>query len=65
MKQENAKLMIEAERAKCLYLNGHISREEAREKITPYIEAVNRTAVELGKSYGVRPKLVTFEGFTR
>lgn len=65
MNQETIHLKTEAERAKYYYRKGFISREEAIVRINPYIEKVNLASVELGKLYGVKPKFVTFEGFTR
>lgn len=58
-------LKRQAEKAKVLYYNGHITREEAKAQIMPYINAVNERSKELAKKYNQRPKLVNFAGFMR
>ena len=54
-----------AENGRDLYKMNHISREEAKEYIMPYINAVNAKSKELAKKYKVRAKLINFAGFLR
>ena len=42
-----------------------ITREEAREQIMPYLDAVNKRSKELAKKYNQKPKLVTFASYVR
>lgn len=50
---------------KTLYATGQCTREEAKEHIMPYIDAVNERGKELEKKYKVKYKPVSFVGFCR
>lgn len=54
-----------AEVARQLYRSGKITREEAKEQIMPYIDAVNARSKELAKKYNQKPKLVNFSSYVR
>lgn len=54
-----------AEKAKVLYKGGHISRTEAVEMVTPYINAFNEKSTEIAKKYKQRPKTISFATFMR
>lgn len=58
-------LMKTAQDAKWKYAIGAITREEAKEDVMPYINAVNAKAEELAKKYGMKAKKVSFIGFMR
>lgn len=54
-----------AEAAKLMYMRGLITREEAKEEITPYLNALNNRSRELAKKYNQKPKLVSFISYIR
>lgn len=63
---ENIKeLKTLAEIARANYRANIITREEAKEQIMPYIDAVNARSKELAKKYNQRPKLVNFSSYVR
>lgn len=51
--------------ARNLYRLGQISKAEAMELMADYIEEFNHKARELGRKYGMRPRLFRFEAFCR
>lgn len=63
--REIVKVRIEAERAKALYAFGHITREEAEEKIQPFIDLANKRGKELAKEHGTTFKPISVIGFLR
>lgn len=65
MKKEIKELKEQAEHAKALLAIGAISYEEAKEKVSPYINEVNRKSKEIAKKYNQRPKFVSIRGFLR
>ena len=48
-----------------LYRLGKISREEAKEYITPYLDYVNEKSKELAKKYNQKHKEITFSYYLR
>jgi polyhydroxyalkanoate synthesis regulator phasin len=48
-----------------LYRAGHISREEAKNKIEPYLEECNNKARELAKKFNQKPKKMEFISYVR
>lgn len=54
-----------AEVARLAYRQGLITREEAKEEITPYLNALNNRSRELAKKYNQKPKLVSFISYIR
>ena len=54
-----------AEKGRVLYNSGQISRDEAVEMITPYINACNEKSKELAKKYNMKPKKITFAQYIR
>jgi len=54
-----------AKEYRILYNTRKCTREEAVEKITPYITAINNKSKELSKKYGLKSKNVSFSGFVR
>lgn len=65
MNEEIFKMKQEAEHYSYLYNIGTISREEAKEKIQPYLDKVNEKSKELAKKYNQKPKKVNFNTFIR
>lgn len=66
MNEEVMMLKQEAEHYKFLYQTGQITREEAKEHITPYLDCVNNKAKELAKKYNMKKyKKVSFISFVR
>ena len=65
MNEEVKQLKLEAEQARAEYRVGCISREEAKERIMPYIEMVNTRSKELATKYNQKYKPVSFSGFIR
>lgn len=58
-------IKVKAFEAKESYRAGFITREEAKELITPYIEAFNNKSREIARKYGMKAKTITFAGFVR
>lgn len=54
-----------ADQAKNEYAFGQITREQAQERIQPYLDAVNEKSKEISKKYGKKHKDVSFIGFIR
>ena len=44
---------------------GAISYDQAKAEAEPIIAEINKKAIELGKKYGMRPKLVSFQALMR
>lgn len=65
MNEEIKQLKQMAEIARAEYRTNHITREEAKERIMPYIDAVNERAKELAKKYNQKPKMASFNTFVR
>lgn len=65
MNETIAKLKHEADTAKGLYRLGRITREEALEKVKPYIDEANRRGTEIAKKHGMRHRKITVAGFMR
>lgn len=58
-------LRAAADQAKNEYAFGQITREQAKERIQPYLDAVNEKSKEISKKYGKKHKDVSFIGFIR
>lgn len=54
-----------AQNAKSEHAVGLITREQAKERIQPYLDAVNEKSKELCKKYKRKHKDVSFIGFIR
>lgn len=54
-----------AELARAEYRRSLITREEAQERIMPYINAVNERSKELAKKYNQKPRMASFNTFVR
>ena len=65
MKEETLVLKNRAEEGRLLYKQGKITREECKEYVMPYLDAVNEKSKEIAKKYGMKPKLVKFITFIR
>jgi len=65
MSDEMRLLKQNAEIAKRLYAVNLMTRDEAKEKIMPYINEVNKRGAELAKEYNQKPRLVNFSGYCR
>lgn len=65
MTDEVLKLKEIAEEARYKYTIGALSREEAKEDIQPYLDAVNKKAKELAKKYNQKYKEIKFNSFVR
>lgn len=65
MKEETKVLKEKAEQGRQLYRSNLIDQSEAKKMITPYLDAVNKKAVEIAKKYGMKPRKVQFRSFVR
>lgn len=65
MTEDNKTLKMLAFEARSAYYEGKVTRDEALEKVKPYLDAVNNRAKELSKQFNVRPKKVTVHSFMR
>lgn len=65
MRKEIENIKAGAINARSEYNAGWITRAEAKERIMPYIEAVNAKSVEIASKYGMKPKKVSFASFIR
>ena len=54
-----------AEYSRELYRAGQITREEAKEKIMPYLDHCNERAKELAKKFNQKPKKMDFISYVR
>lgn len=48
-----------------LYRLGKVTREEAKEKIMPYLDFVNETSKKICKKYNQKHRNVTFSNYVR
>lgn len=62
---EIKELQARAEKAKAMYRIGQITREEASEEITPYLEAFNAKSIEIAKKYTQKPKKISLLTYLR
>ena len=58
-------LLKQAEIYRNLYRFGKVTREEAKEKIMPYLDFVNNKSKELSKKYNKKHKEITFSYYIR
>lgn len=58
-------LYEQALETKMLYRSGKISREEAKERIKPYVDFYNNKVVEIAKKYNKKPVKFSFASFMR
>lgn len=65
MNEHIKELKQKAEIARLQYQLNHITRDEAKEQIMPYIDTINERSKELAKKYNQKPKLVTFVAYIR
>ena len=65
MTDEMMMLKQTAEYYRDLYKGGMCSREMAKEKVMPYLDAVNNKSKELSKKYNQKHRPVTFSYFIR
>ena len=59
------KLRIQAEEYRILYKTGQCTREEAKNKIQPYLNVVNKKSIELAKKYNQKSKKISFAVYVR
>lgn len=64
-KEQIDELRLQAEEGRLLYNSGLISREDAIERISPYIRAYNEKCLTIAKKYNVKPKKISFAVFVR
>lgn len=64
-KEQLDELKVIAEHYRWLYNTGQCSREQAKENIMPYLNAVNEKSKEIAKKYKQRPRKVDFAAFIR
>jgi hypothetical protein len=65
MNDEVRILKNEAEKARVLLRSGIIDLTEAKVKVKPYIDLVNKKSKEIAKKYNQRPRMVTTSSFLR
>ena len=65
MKPKITALQIEARKARFEYFREHISKEDAVQRIQPYIDAVNEGAVRIAKEFRMKAKKVAISGYLR
>ena len=65
MTLETFELKTKAEEYRFLYKTGQVSREEAKEVIMLYLDAINNKSKELAKKYNQKYKPVTLASFLR
>jgi hypothetical protein len=65
MTTEIQTLKIQADEASFRYALGEISRDEAKHRIAPYLQAANARGKEIAKKHGRRHAEITFTSFTR
>lgn len=51
--------------ARYSYKAGLITRLEAEEMIMPYIKLYNEKSKQIAKKYNMKPRYISFAGFTR
>lgn len=62
---ENNFLKAQAEIARDEYRLGIIDRSEAKERIQPFLNAVNDKSVEIAKKYNQKPRKVNLNAYLR
>lgn len=65
MNEQITKLRDRANKAKHLYMNNEITREDAIAEITPFIDYVNNKSIQIAKKYNQKPKMVKINSFLR
>lgn len=65
MNDEVRILKNEAEKARLLLRSGIIDLTEAKVKVKPYIDLVNKKSKEIAKKYNQKPRLVNASAFLR
>ena len=65
MKEKKKKNREILEDIKSRLFIGAISYDQAKAEAEPIIAEINKKAIELGKKYGMRPKLVSFQALMR
>lgn len=65
MTEEVYNLKVRAESARYAYNRGFITRAEAQKEVQPYIDLVNKKAVEIAKKYSMRPQKIQMAQFFR
>ena len=65
MNEEVRVLKNEAEKVRVLLRSGVIDLTEAKVKVKPYIDLVNKKSKEIAKKYNQRPRMVTASSFLR
>lgn len=65
MNDEVRILKNEAEKARVLLRSGIIDLTEAKVRVKPYIDLVNKKSKEIAKKYNQRPRMVTASSFLR
>jgi len=63
--EEKQKLKRYSEDVRVLYLQGKITREEAREELKEFIEFYNETSKRIAKKYDMKPHKFCFAAFMR
>lgn len=65
MNDYNKKLFEDAHKARLLYKQGLISREECFETVILYLDAYNAKSKMIAKKYGQTAKTINFQSFIR
>lgn len=65
MNIETIKLKDRADKARIMYKQNLISREEAIAEVKPYINLFNAKSKEIAKKHGCRPKFINFISYIR
>lgn len=63
--EEKQKLRRYSKDVRVLYLQGKITREEAREELKEFIEFYNETSKRIAKKYDMKPRKFCFASFMR
>jgi len=58
-------LRVQAEEYRILYKTGQCAREEAKNKIQPFLNVINKKSIELAKKYNQKPKKISFAIYVR
>lgn len=65
MTEQTKQLKLQADKAKASYNLGHITREECKKEVMPYINHFNARSKELAKKYNQRAKTISFITYIR
>lgn len=65
MTPETKQLFEQANIARSDFKQGRITREQCTRLIAPYAELYNAKAKEIGKEFGMRPKLFSMTSYLR